>query len=78
MDSKVESSKYYESSRRKDGMSKTKVTARKRLLYEIVVMSVTIGFAWVLLLLPIIFYHLPDEVFNKVSSLASFLLGIAS
>ena len=34
---------------------------------EVVVLSVAIGFSWMLLLLAIIFYHLPDEVYSRVS-----------
>ncbi len=45
--------------------AKTKKTG---LICEVVVLIVTIGFAWMLLLLPINFYHLPDEVFRKVST----------
>ena len=34
---------------------------------EVTVLITTIGIAWMILLLPIIVYHLPDEAFAKVS-----------
>ncbi len=42
--------------------AKTKKTIT---LCKIVVLSVAIGLAWILLLLAIIFYHLPDETYTR-------------
>ena len=36
----------------------------KWIVCEVIALIVTIGIAWMLLLLPIIFYHLPDDVFT--------------
>ena len=47
-------------------------------ILEIAVLIVCIGVVWILLLLPIIFYHLPDEIFMKnVGNKAVLSFGIA-
>ncbi len=49
-----------------NGMSKQQdAKTDKTFIYEVVVLIVAIGLAWMLLLLPIIFYHLPDEVYSR-------------
>ena len=52
------------------GMSRPQDTKTKKILIcEIAALIVTIGLVWMLLLLPIIFYHLPDKVYTgKVST----------
>lgn len=53
-----------ETSKSKAGSTKRRVAA-----CELIVLSGIIGLAWMLLLLPIIFYYLPDEIFaRKVSN----------
>ena len=43
----------------------------KRIAIEVVSFIVTVGLVWLVLLIPIIVYHLPDEVFlSQVSTLA--------
>ena len=47
------------------------VKTKKAIVFcEVVVLSVAIGFAWMLLLLPIIFYHMPDKAFTREVSLS--------
>ncbi len=54
----------------KNGMGKQQdAKTDKTSICEAVVLIITIGLAWMLLLLPISFYHLPDKVY--VSSLTS-------
>ncbi len=53
----------YDISRKEEkNLSKPK-TKKTITLCEIVVLSVAIGLAWILQLLAIIFYHLPDETY---------------
>ena len=41
----------------------------KRIVIEVVPLLLTIGFVWLVLLIPIIVFHLPDEVFlSQVST----------
>ena len=52
--------------KREDEMSKPQDAKTKKILIcEIVALIVIIGLSWMLLLLPIIFYHLPDEVYTR-------------
>lgn len=39
--------------------------SKKCAIIEVIILVVTLVFVWMLLLLPIIFYHLPDEVFTR-------------
>ena len=49
-----------------DSPAKEKESSSKRSgVCEVVVLSVVIGFSWTILLEPIIFYHLPDKLFEK-------------
>ena len=49
---------------KKNGLSKPE-DAKIVKICEVVVLVVTLCFAWILLLLPIIFYHLPDDVYTR-------------
>ena len=56
----------FDTARREDGMSMPQDTKTACLdIFEVVMLILSIGLVWILLLLPIIFYHLPDEVFTK-------------
>ena len=41
------------------------IKTKRKAVCEVVSLSVVIGLAWVLLLMPIIVYYLPDEVFTR-------------
>lgn len=57
--------------------SKIKPEKDKTFICEVVVMVLVIALSWMLLLLPIIFYHLPDEVYaEKVSILGAWVFTL--
>lgn len=57
-----------EGQKEEDALSRDKESTTMKKCCEVFALVATVGVAWMLLLLPVIFYYLPDEIYNNMVS----------